>query len=108
LALYSLLAVLICFFFHFRPFHLRLDGGLYLDEMMKQQMRQQQCRESYHPIMEFQEYFLNAYPVATPKFSIAWITDLAHNHLGGLFHVDKYFADFFSETTFQTQVKKLI
>jgi hypothetical protein len=48
--------------------------------------------------MTYVKQFLRAYPSAdTPKWSLVWLSELAHSDVNGLYHVDGYFADFFTE-----------
>uniref|UniRef100_A0A914WJN5 Sulfatase N-terminal domain-containing protein n=1 Tax=Plectus sambesii TaxID=2011161 RepID=A0A914WJN5_9BILA len=78
---------------YLRPFYVRMGE----DKMLREQTLWQPCIETYQPLMEYHVQFLKAYPTTVPKFSLIWITELAHNYLDGLFHVDDYFANFFQQ-----------
>jgi hypothetical protein len=54
--------------------------------------------------MEYLQQFLNAYDSDVPKFSIIWLTELAHNYLNGLYQIDRSLAQFFIE--FEAKLEK--
>uniref|UniRef100_A0A914W0K0 Sulfatase N-terminal domain-containing protein n=1 Tax=Plectus sambesii TaxID=2011161 RepID=A0A914W0K0_9BILA len=94
---------------YLRPYHIRIDPDSMSSEEFAEdtadllfQIREQQCKETYDVVMEYQKQFLNAYPASVPKFSLIWLTALTHDTINGLFHVDDYFAEFFRQ--YQSQL----
>ncbi|KAI6233253.1 hypothetical protein M3Y99_00937400 [Aphelenchoides fujianensis] len=56
----------------------------------------QSCQERQDPILHHLRDFIHKYP-HTPKFSLSWITMLAHNDANSLYHADGELANFFRE-----------
>ncbi|KAI6219093.1 hypothetical protein M3Y95_01130400 [Aphelenchoides besseyi] len=53
------------------------------------------CREKHHLVLENLQNMLNVYS-EEPKFTLSWITMLAHNDMNNLYHGDKDLYEFFS------------
>lgn len=80
--------------FFCRPFQLRIDrdvGDRGLNSLMLYYM----CREPHHYIIDYAKKFLTAYNASVPKFSLLWLSYLAHDHHSGAYHSDEYFNQFF-------------
>ncbi|KAI6233966.1 hypothetical protein M3Y99_00849900 [Aphelenchoides fujianensis] len=54
------------------------------------------CQERHHSILHHLKSFIHKYP-HTPKFSLSWITMLAHDDVNSLYHADGELANFFRE-----------
>ena len=54
------------------------------------------CREPYQQHLSYLDDFLNVYS-DKPKFSLTWITTLAHSNNNALFHADDAFYRFFQK-----------
>ncbi|CAD5205417.1 unnamed protein product [Bursaphelenchus okinawaensis] len=82
---------------YMRPFQLRLESGRYGEGgTLKEQMLNQMCKERHEHLIDYLKDFINKYP-DQPKFSLTWLSSLAHNDNNGLFHVDMYFKTFLRE-----------
>jgi hypothetical protein len=62
----------------FRPFMLRIDRKNYTEPDYTDILFKKVCRERHHHILKNLRNFLLKYQ-NQPKFSINWITDLAHD-----------------------------
>ncbi|KAI6190394.1 hypothetical protein M3Y97_00112900 [Aphelenchoides bicaudatus] len=81
---------------HFmKPFALRYDGrDLYKDKELRKDLFSRSCLEQHDYMLDTLEDFLNKYP-NQPKFSLSWMTAIAHDDWNGLYHVDDQFKKFF-------------
>jgi len=82
---------------HFmKPFALRYDGGKrYKDTELKKNLFSRSCLEQHDYMLNTLEEYINKYP-NQPKFSLSWMTAIAHDDLNGLYHVDEQFKEFFA------------
>jgi membrane-anchored protein YejM (alkaline phosphatase superfamily) len=63
-------------------------------------MLNEQCRERFEYQIEQVRNFYDAYDqVKIAKFTVVWMTDLAHDYVNGLYHADEYFNRFFADNT---------
>ncbi|CAD5232432.1 unnamed protein product [Bursaphelenchus xylophilus] len=94
---------------HFmKPFALRVDGSKkYKDKELRSAVYKHTCHESHDYMLELMEEFANKYP-NEPKFSINWLTDIAHDDMNGLYHVDTQMKDFFNRIKDRLQNSFLI
>ncbi|VDN07997.1 unnamed protein product, partial [Thelazia callipaeda] len=53
-----------------------------------------ECQKRHHKIMQYVDKFLDDYN-GISKFAIVWFSRISHDSLNGLYHLDRYFADFF-------------
>jgi hypothetical protein len=67
----------------FRPYMLRVDGAGYREAGYREILFKKACRERHKYIFENFRNFLHKYP-NEPKFSLNWITDLAHDNVSFL------------------------
>lgn len=78
-----------------RPFALRFDGSKqYKDKELRDALYAKSCMERHDYMLDVLEEYINKYP-AQPKFSLSWLTNLAHDDANGLYHVDEQFREFF-------------
>uniref|UniRef100_A0A914Y881 Uncharacterized protein n=1 Tax=Panagrolaimus superbus TaxID=310955 RepID=A0A914Y881_9BILA len=81
---------------YMRPFQIRVEGYYDQSPDMASKVYNGTCHEEFHHQMEYLKDFLRVYP-DIPKFSITWMSYLAHNDANGLFHSDDYFYNFFKD-----------
>uniref|UniRef100_A0AC34FD96 Uncharacterized protein n=1 Tax=Panagrolaimus sp. ES5 TaxID=591445 RepID=A0AC34FD96_9BILA len=81
---------------YMRPFQIRVEGYYDQSPDMASKVYNGTCHEEFHHQMEYLKDFLRVYP-DKPKFSITWMSYLAHNDANGLFHSDDYFYNFFKD-----------
>ncbi|CAD5232147.1 unnamed protein product [Bursaphelenchus xylophilus] len=77
---------------YMRPFQLRMEEETYAD--MVKYIFDPKCLEYHHVLMNYTEKFMNKYP-HDPKFSITWMSEIAHDDSNGLYRTDDFFLDFF-------------
>ncbi|CAG9530704.1 unnamed protein product [Cercopithifilaria johnstoni] len=53
-----------------------------------------ECQQPYHKVMDYVSKFLSEYN-GISKFVVVWLSMITHDSASGLYHTDKYFADFF-------------
>ncbi|KAH7705058.1 Protein K03A11.4 [Aphelenchoides avenae] len=56
----------------------------------------EQCRGIHLYLLDYLKDFIDAYP-DEPKFSITWMTDLAHDNVNGLYQMDETFLRFLEQ-----------
>ena len=81
---------------YMRPFQLRIDGGRWRALDLRPAVHRNSCHENYYYQMEYLKDFLKTYP-DKPKFSLTWMSSIAHDDANALYHVDDYFYQFFKE-----------
>uniref|UniRef100_A0AC34Q743 Sulfatase N-terminal domain-containing protein n=1 Tax=Panagrolaimus sp. JU765 TaxID=591449 RepID=A0AC34Q743_9BILA len=79
---------------YMKPFQMRTDGGQFVSYKIGNAAFRSICKERHHYHMEYLEDFISKYP-DKPKFSVTWMSYLAHNDLNDLYHADEYFYNFF-------------
>jgi hypothetical protein len=58
----------------------------------------QKCKEKYTYQLDYLRQFHERYEtINAAKFSLAWMVDLAHDNINGLYHADNYLANYFLE-----------
>ncbi|CAD5223161.1 unnamed protein product [Bursaphelenchus okinawaensis] len=94
---------------HFlKPFALRVDGSKkYKDKEVQRAVYKDTCHESHDYMLELLEEFATKYP-NEPKFSINWLTNIAHDDMNGLYHVDTQMKEFFNRIKDKLQNSFLI
>ncbi len=68
-------------------------------------MMESLCREPHHYIMDYGKKFLKAYD-SIPKFTLLWMSYLAHDYHSGAYHADDYFNKFFQD--YYPQLKVIV
>ncbi|TKR60617.1 hypothetical protein L596_027839 [Steinernema carpocapsae] len=81
---------------YMRPYQIRLRGSANQggDHAMNEIVFRKSCREPHNSILDYTGQFLKAYE-DRPKFAFSWMTDIAHDKMSQLYHVDKHFYRFF-------------
>ncbi|KAI6237923.1 hypothetical protein M3Y95_00315900 [Aphelenchoides besseyi] len=82
---------------HFmKPYTIRIEGDKrYKDKELDKMIFQRSCIERHDYILDVLEDYVGKYP-NEPKFSLSWMTQIAHDDWNGLYHVDEQFRDFFA------------
>ncbi|KAI1711586.1 hypothetical protein DdX_10048 [Ditylenchus destructor] len=83
---------------YMRPFQLRAEeNGRQEKGVGWKDYQDARCRETYSDIMNYFKEFVNAYDDVTKKFSLSWMSTLAHDYLNQLYHADNDFYRWFQE-----------
>ncbi|CAD5222689.1 unnamed protein product [Bursaphelenchus okinawaensis] len=77
---------------YMRPFQLRMEQETYTD--MVKYVFTPKCVEYHHVLMNYTEKFMQMYPHDS-KFSMTWMSEIAHDDSNGLYRTDDFFLDFF-------------
>ncbi|XGW02786.1 hypothetical protein V3C99_014651 [Haemonchus contortus] len=74
----------------YRPFHTRLNKNEFLNKVLLEGS----CRLIHDNMLEYLSHFVNSYK-GSPKFSLTWFVDLAHDNTNLLYRSDYAIYDFF-------------
>ncbi|KAH7698649.1 Protein R03G8.3, partial [Aphelenchoides avenae] len=71
------------------PFQLRVEGGCCRESnwSLYYNVYRDSCKEPHHYQLDYLKDFIDAYD-DEPKWSITWMSYVAHNDINGLYHVD--------------------
>lgn len=75
---------------------MKTDSYRYKSPALARNLHRRSCKEQFHHQIEYLRSFIDTYP-DKPKFSLTWMSYLAHNDINALYHVDDYFYKFFKE-----------
>uniref|UniRef100_A0A7E4VI49 Sulfatase domain-containing protein n=1 Tax=Panagrellus redivivus TaxID=6233 RepID=A0A7E4VI49_PANRE len=85
---------------YMRPYQLRVDLDAYKTKILQENIYKGMCRDSYMPLMDYLQDLLDKFP-DKPKFSLTWLTKLAHDDNNELFRADDYFYSFLKKNSKQ-------
>ncbi|KAI6233252.1 hypothetical protein M3Y99_00937300 [Aphelenchoides fujianensis] len=90
---------------YMRAFWLRVFDDELADRDYKRLLLEDSCKERHDHILHNLDRFIGAYP-NEPKFSLNWITMLAHHDANDLYHADDRLAEYFKneKVSFEQQV----
>ncbi|KAH7694056.1 Protein K03A11.4 [Aphelenchoides avenae] len=85
---------------YMRPLQLLYDKSTLPDKILTPEQKKwnnklikEQCRGIHLYLLDYLKNFIDAYP-DEPKFSITWMSDLAHENVNGLYEMDEPFLRF--------------
>ncbi|GMS80422.1 hypothetical protein PENTCL1PPCAC_2597, partial [Pristionchus entomophagus] len=78
---------------YMRPFQIYYESDL---EQSRKLMGEDQCFEYHTFLFNYLDKFIKAYK-ESPKISMIWASEVAHNYNDGLFHVDAQLFNYFKE-----------
>uniref|UniRef100_A0A915E0G2 Uncharacterized protein n=1 Tax=Ditylenchus dipsaci TaxID=166011 RepID=A0A915E0G2_9BILA len=81
---------------YFWPFQLRLTQKAGKGkEFVYENFNGKRCLEAHSHLLDYFRQFVEVYDDVSKKFSVIWMSDLAHNHPNHLYHADHFFYQLF-------------
>lgn len=78
------------------------------DPKLRRRLMRNSCKEPHNYIMDYAKQFIRAYNHTIPKFTLLWLSFIAHEAHSGLYHSDDYFSQFFDEHYEQLKVRQFL